>query len=402
MSRRDDLMPAESSRICLCVMFNHPLLSNIPLLRKIYSKRFSYVRFLVPFAQSDDEDVLTVYRGSFSHQAFVTDQRHALEELPCSHYILIHDDVMLSPWLDERNILKQLGIQSAAEGFIGAINPVPRDVGQWGFQAGSLWRMIYPRNSLSGTGVDTFATMFAQLPPLAEAAKQAEKYGIPAQTSFVYSPETLSMWSNRGDFFFFSKGDPAGEARFAKLALDLLFHSEPPAQLTFPYPVAEAGPNTDFIVVPRAALASYAHIAGVLAAAGLFVEMAAVTALILSCDHVRTASDGDATLIWSPASVTPTAALDFLENEESVLIHPVKLSRVEREDEFVARIQKLHEAAPAGGSPDMAAVLSSHPDFDADAYLALNPDVAEAGVSPFTHFRRHGRLENRAWKTARS
>ena len=33
--------------------------------------------------------------------------------------------------------------------------------------------------------------------------------------------------------------------------------------------------------------------------------------------------------------------------------------------------------------------------FDPDLYLAANPDVAAAGMNPFEHFVRHGRLENR-------
>jgi len=37
-------------------------------------------------------------------------------------------------------------------------------------------------------------------------------------------------------------------------------------------------------------------------------------------------------------------------------------------------------------------------DFDADAYLALNPDVKESGADPQHHYITHGRLEGRQYK----
>jgi len=37
-------------------------------------------------------------------------------------------------------------------------------------------------------------------------------------------------------------------------------------------------------------------------------------------------------------------------------------------------------------------------DFDAEAYLEINPDVRAAGLNPGDHFQRHGRAEGRVWK----
>jgi hypothetical protein len=42
--------------------------------------------------------------------------------------------------------------------------------------------------------------------------------------------------------------------------------------------------------------------------------------------------------------------------------------------------------------------ISVPPDFDADAYQALNPDVVHAGFDPVRHYVLHGHRENRPYK----
>jgi hypothetical protein len=38
-------------------------------------------------------------------------------------------------------------------------------------------------------------------------------------------------------------------------------------------------------------------------------------------------------------------------------------------------------------------------DFDPTLYLALNPDVAQAGIDPLIHYTLHGVQENRRYQT---
>lgn len=184
---------AEDRRgICLCVLFTHPYPANLPLLRKIYQGRFSHVRFLMPLVRSAEEDVLTVYRGSYAHHSYLGDHWQELRTLACAYYVLIQDDVLLSPWVDEHNILDALGIRGLAEGSIGTILPMPADVGEWQHPAGSLWRMLRPGNVVSGTGTESLATVLAQLPPADEAARLAAAHGVPPTTTFSYTERTLA------------------------------------------------------------------------------------------------------------------------------------------------------------------------------------------------------------------
>ena len=385
--------------VCLCVIFNHPFPANLPLLRKIYQGRFKHVRFLMPLMRSDDPDVLTVYRGSFSHHAYLGDHRKELLELSCAYYVMVQDDVLLAPWLDESNIVEALGIKSAAEGFISNLDPAPRDVGVWGFQAGSLWRMILPRNIISGTGTDTLPSVLNQLPPAADAAKRAETYGIPATTTFSFTDRTMSADLALAKSRSFGR-DPADEREFVRHMLDMLFGSGPPSDIVVPYPIATGGPNTDFYVVPAACLDDYVHIAGVLAAAGLFVEMAGPTALMLSCERVRTLRDTGREVEWAETRGTPSSAIErLIENDRLLLVHPVKLSAVEDPEAYIAQLATMRATgAKFVTTSAEAAVLAKWPDFDAEGYLRLNPDVRAGGTSAFVHFLDHGIDEGRRWR----
>lgn len=58
MSREEVLQAKTVQRVGLIIIFNHKYNGNLPLLRKLYSSRFSYIRFLSPFYEGSDKDVL--------------------------------------------------------------------------------------------------------------------------------------------------------------------------------------------------------------------------------------------------------------------------------------------------------------------------------------------------------
>jgi hypothetical protein len=72
-----------TNKLCLCVLFNHPFVENIPVIQKLYGERFSYIRYLVPLKKVNRVDVITVYRGSFSHNGYITDAKQQLDEIDC-------------------------------------------------------------------------------------------------------------------------------------------------------------------------------------------------------------------------------------------------------------------------------------------------------------------------------
>jgi hypothetical protein len=386
------------SGVCLCILFNHPFTRNIPLLRRLYAGRFSRIYFLVPFEQAGEPDILTVYRGSFAHGAYVVEHVERLDAEPCSHYLFTHDDVILSPWLNEGNILAAFGIADESAGWIDEIGPVPEDVGAWGYALGSAWRLLHPRNALSGTGVDSLAAMLRYLPPVDEARRAAAAYGVPPSMRLAYRPGSFPP-PDATPFRFFDQDGPQAAA-FVRQVAEALFRGAPPRGLEIPYPIACSGPSADFYIVPHAGFRRFVHVVATLAAAGLFVEMAVPTALYLACDTVRTRREQGYKHIWGTTTMLPRDALSrLLQNPSIASIHPIKLSQVHDIENFMTDLDVTGVKGLALAAGDYrTAVLADYPAFDGDTYLALNPDLAASNAPPYEHFYRFGLFEQRRWR----
>ena len=380
-------------RVCLCVIFNHAYVANIPLLRRLYSGRFSAIRFLVPLTRMDDDDVITVYRGSFSHNAYAVDAWPSLKSVACSHFLFVHDDVLLAPAVNEGNLLGVLGLGAEGEGFIPHIQAMPRNIRAWGHFAGPLWRLVHPRNFLSGTGIDSLESLLRALPPVEEARAKLARFGAGGDVVVNLRPVEDSPANDLQGFRYFGDRTPEQDDRFREAYLDMLFDArEGRGSVTIPYPMAVSGPSGDFYVVPRSAMADFVHYSGALAAAGVFVEVAAPMALAFACDGVRTCHDMPVSFTWSMSWLKPEAVLERMRGDRLLIAaHPVKLSMVDDLDAFEGELDRLRDA-PVGLA---AHILETAPDFEPQAYLAANPDVRAAGVSPWVHFIHHGQGENR-------
>ncbi|WP_235212700.1 MULTISPECIES: TylF/MycF/NovP-related O-methyltransferase [Burkholderia] len=69
-----------------------------------------------------------------------------------------------------------------------------------------------------------------------------------------------------------------------------------------------------------------------------------------------------------------------------------------RPDQGSGAPRPLSEDTPAGNEDKSEHPVALPPDFDAEEYLGLNPDVREAGIDPVEHYLRFGHKENRAYK----
>jgi hypothetical protein len=105
-------------------------------------------------------------------------------------------------------------------------------------------------------------------------------------------------------------------------------------RLTLNYPLV--GGYSDLFIVDANSLARFSHYCGVFAATNLFVEIAIPTALVLSCDSIRTEAQTEypGKALWTqeemrllePYAFDLNRLLHFFP-ENCLFLHPVKLSR---------------------------------------------------------------------------
>lgn len=330
-----------NGKICLCIVFNHPFPDNIDLLEKIYRHRFPDIRYLIPFHRDpNNPDVIPVYRGSYVHQGFATDASFYLREVECSHYVFLQDDVLLNPRLTANNILSRLEV-GPAEGFINQMSSVKLDAGGWHWILGILWKLFYPRNQLSGTGVDSIDTIFKYLPNLDQAFGIMSRYGIDLPV-ITRNETSLSDTSVVRDIPYFGTRDSTMVRQMNQLVMDSLFATAPdPSRIEIPYPFAMSAWGADFFIVPKNAFEMYQHYSGVLAAAGTFAEISVATSLALTACNVVTAAGKPYKFDWIWTADRERQAEELalkLGDPDMIAVHPVKLSLLKNDPLLLSRI----------------------------------------------------------------
>lgn len=307
--------------ITLCILFNHAFPSNIPLLREIYRDRFSDILFLQPIELSEDDDVITSYRGSYNFHGMVADALPRLLARKSDHYVFIHDDILLNPKLDANNLVSTLRVRPGGS-FItnfsaagGQINSPDHPGWQW--IVGALWKMLFPTNTVSGSGVQSSAKLLQ--PITSRRTEMEEKYG------FKFQPYTYDVSSPPPQV------DPFGSNQLSDDLVRLIFrglfdHSVDPPCLTSAPPLCVG--YSDFFVVDGSAMKAVGEMLGVLAALGLFVEMAIPTALAALTTYVTQAQEVGMRGEWTyDPGITPAQTVIDGFRSDVLLRHPIKPSR---------------------------------------------------------------------------
>ncbi len=98
-------------KTCLIVIYNHNYEKNIPLIRRLYSGRFSHVLQLMPFYTGYDPDVIRVFGNSFQFHGYIAQARRILSEIDCERYLFIGDDLILNPHINERTITSMMKLE---------------------------------------------------------------------------------------------------------------------------------------------------------------------------------------------------------------------------------------------------------------------------------------------------
>lgn len=312
------MQPNPDPRVCLIVVFNHKFERNVPILRQLYSARFSVIRFIMPFYRGSDPDVISVYENSAEFQGYLAQAAGRLPQEGITHYVVIADDLLLNPAFNESNICQNLGLDHRTA-FIKSLIPLSDLSLHWP-------HLDKARLSVYGS---VFVNHVGEIPSREEAARLIKRHGLEVGDITL---RNLRGWG--------SKTPPA---RYQPVKWHLypgfwswvykLYQWRGHIRLEYPLLMT----YSDFLVFPAVAMDDFLHYCGVFAALGTFVETAIPTSLAMACERVRVESDtpyhgGEYWTAEEGKAIEERHGGDLgrlLENFPPNLIHlhPIKLTR---------------------------------------------------------------------------
>jgi len=297
-------------------LFNHRFEKNLPKLDELYRDRFKERRYIMPFARSERPDVISVFETSWNFSGHLAQAWPRFRVEGASHYVIIADDLILNPRLNEENIIDELNIFEDG-GYIKSIASIDRN------------RYLWYRALLESIRLDELESGFdyvEELPSANEALKRFEAMGIPM--AFPGPPR----WR---------------EVRLKPHRVGAWNYLRWIGRRTS-YPLLYG--YSDFIIVPAHAMPSFIRSCGVFAALNIFAEVAVPTSLALSVDKIQ--SEMEFGEHFEPPAKRRQAALEGLElwgteqidafvkkadgslakllsefPDDRLYVHPVKLSQ---------------------------------------------------------------------------
>lgn len=114
------------SNVCLVIIFNHRYDANIPKLYQIYADKFKTIKFLVPFYDGNDQNVVPVFESSYQFHGYLIQSLNSIYEKSIEYYVFIADDMILNPNISEKNIIEEFCMKDKSA-FISTLNPLNAD-----------------------------------------------------------------------------------------------------------------------------------------------------------------------------------------------------------------------------------------------------------------------------------
>lgn len=291
-------------KIALLVVYNHRYDKNIKRVENIYKNRFSNIYHIVPFydGKIDGVNIIPVYENSYYFQSYISQAYTHLSKFGFSHFLIIADDLIINPEVNENNIWDKVGINDDDCFIPSRLIEFQKIEGFWPH----LWDAMSYKKEQRGVEVENV------LPSKEKAVDIFCEFGL--------STEKI----------------PLSALFHGKLILNLYM-----ALKYFPwcrnlkYPLV--GCYSDTFFVTNRVMDRFCTYCGAFAATKLFVEVAVPTALILSSEKDKIKFDSDLKLhdgaLW-PDTIHELDKYEFnlqnlLDNfpNDKFFIHPVKLSK---------------------------------------------------------------------------
>jgi hypothetical protein len=297
----------------LAVIYNHRFDRNIPVIDRLYEKRFDHIRQIAPFYDGESQNVIPTYYGAYSFNGFFADYFDSVD-LPedITHVTFIGDDLLLNPSLNMSNIVQELDL-GPNDGYIKELNSLTSYSTSW-----------HSLSCIKALQNERNFQWKPHLPPIEEAIKRFEKYGYVDRAYRFWDVRPITRLKKRGFTIW-------NLYRLFGNYLDLLYKpNRHPA-----YPLF--GGYSDFVVVPVSISRDFSRLCRVFAAARVFVEVALPSALALACEYVKCENE----VSWSGLELWRVDQVEGLEerhrrnltellsgmNSDRLYIHPIKLSK---------------------------------------------------------------------------
>lgn len=301
-----------NEKICLVIIFNHRYDKNIEKLRKIYKDRFSNIKFLMPFYDGDDKDVIPVWEHSFQFQGYFAQAYDRLIKEDADYYLFAADDLILNAKINEKNLIENLNLKSK-DIFSIEVKPLNKKGGfSWMWSQASS--NAFFRRKLNWQ---------SEILTIDEAFKAFEEF-FGAEYPRTYN-----------DDFFVGDGFIDKDELMKKFEY---FVNANKGTLDVPYPMAWG--FSDLVCVSKEKYKIFAKYCGVFAAMDMFVEIAIPTAIVLTCarEKVSTILDIDYESGMFDENVEERFLIDCDSSYSKLLefwkgkhlfLHPIKLSKWE-------------------------------------------------------------------------
>lgn len=290
-------------KICLVIIFNHRYDQNLEKLREIYGDRFECIRFLMPFYDGKDNDVIPVYECSYQFQGFLIQAYDKLMGTGADYFFFLADDMILNPKVSQDNLIENLNL-CEKEVFLYDFVPVnSKDRFHWQHSKYSSRPFLHRATQWKGS-----------IPDRDDAMGLFKRF---------FEMEYPDSYGN--DFF----GDASQKDRDD-------FIERNGGSLVVPYPLARG--YSDVFMLSKNVFFDIARTCGVFSAMNLFVEIAIPTAIVLNVEREKTVSIGQTKYtgqaFWEEniEKFENEFELSFGKlmdgwKEEWLFVHPVKLSK---------------------------------------------------------------------------
>lgn len=298
--------------VCLVIIYNHRFEQNINKLNTYYKDRFDDIYHVIPFYQSEDEKVITVYENSHQFNGYIAQAFKSFYHEKFDHYVFAGDDLLLNPSLNQHNIIEKLHLEPNSA-YIKNLYSLGEIYIPWYH----IPKILYKFVSAQGVNIQN------EIPDKSEAEKIALSHGVKNQKFKV---------KNYFKHVFLAK-TPLIFIRCFAYSLGYAYRKRFKNLLEVPYPLV-AG-YSDFFVIPKSSIGSFIHYCGIFAGMNLFVEAAIPTAILLSSEKIQSQSKTfKGVEIWKENEIVELMDKNnlsvsnlFKNNPDILYFHPIKLSK---------------------------------------------------------------------------